>query len=287
MGVVYRMEWNSIFGIGVAGNFTGHLEQAGEARDFVHVRVSDDKGPKGLFPFYVPKYKESFLGVMPISSTTIQLKNNKENHQIEPEMAILCQAQYKDGILVQIQPQYALAFNDCSIRKPNVPKISLKKNWGSASKGAAGKMIPIDTFASGGVLDNYHIVSFLLRDNQIHQYGLDSPVVGYKYFYTKLVDWFINQIQSQKDAGPLENISEMLDTAGYPSQMLISIGATKYTPFGEKTYLEHGDVVYVVLYDSTIYNQTDVQDIIGEYRSQNLRGISILRKQVVGENYGT
>ena len=40
------MEWDNIFGIGVAGNFTGHLEQAGEAKDFLHVRVSDEQAPK-------------------------------------------------------------------------------------------------------------------------------------------------------------------------------------------------------------------------------------------------
>ena len=110
------MEWDKIFGIGVAGNFTGHLEQAGEAKDFLHVRVSDEQAPKGLFPFYVPNYKDNFLGVMQISSTKIQLKNDIEKHQVEPEMAILCKAQYQDGILVQLQPQYAMAFNDCSIR---------------------------------------------------------------------------------------------------------------------------------------------------------------------------
>lgn len=36
------------FGFGVAGNFAGHLEQAGEAGDFVKV-VTEGYAPKGIF----------------------------------------------------------------------------------------------------------------------------------------------------------------------------------------------------------------------------------------------
>ncbi len=43
---------------GVAGNFTGHLEQAGEARDFTAVKTADAKAPKALFPTYIPQATE-------------------------------------------------------------------------------------------------------------------------------------------------------------------------------------------------------------------------------------
>ena len=43
------------FGFGVAGNFAGHLEQAGEAVDFTNVE-SAGNAPKGIFPWYVPWY---------------------------------------------------------------------------------------------------------------------------------------------------------------------------------------------------------------------------------------
>ncbi|MFA7258063.1 MAG: DUF5718 family protein, partial [Aeromonas bestiarum] len=45
---------SKFIGLGVAGNFAGHLEQAGEASDFVAVVVRDTSAPKALFPFYVP-----------------------------------------------------------------------------------------------------------------------------------------------------------------------------------------------------------------------------------------
>ena len=51
---------------GVAGNFTGHLEQAGEARDFTQVKTAEKNAPKAVFPTYLPKSGNSipvFLNV--------------------------------------------------------------------------------------------------------------------------------------------------------------------------------------------------------------------------------
>ena len=42
---------------GVAGNFTGHLEQAGEAENFKALKIADAAAPKALFPTYVPPIK--------------------------------------------------------------------------------------------------------------------------------------------------------------------------------------------------------------------------------------
>ena len=40
---------------GVAGNFTGHLEQAGEASDFKNVKTLEQNAPKAIFPTFLPK----------------------------------------------------------------------------------------------------------------------------------------------------------------------------------------------------------------------------------------
>lgn len=53
---------------GVAGNFTGHLEQAGEAADFVNVEAESSNAPKAVFPTYIPKENRDcpdFLNVFP------------------------------------------------------------------------------------------------------------------------------------------------------------------------------------------------------------------------------
>ena len=75
---------DDVIGLGVAGNFAGHLEQAGEASDFVDVVVEDAAAPKGIFPFYVPGSGPHFLHTNPVSSSEIRLGSDDEKHQIEP-----------------------------------------------------------------------------------------------------------------------------------------------------------------------------------------------------------
>ncbi len=62
--------------LGIAGNFAHHLEQAGEASDFVDVVTDEAHAPKGIFPFYLPG-NEGFLGVYPISKERLVLPTTK------------------------------------------------------------------------------------------------------------------------------------------------------------------------------------------------------------------
>ena len=69
---------------GVAGNFTGHLEQAGEASDFVNVKVDDASAPKAIFPTYIPGGNEKvpdYLKIYPFDSEKI-LFLKKYNSQL-------------------------------------------------------------------------------------------------------------------------------------------------------------------------------------------------------------
>ena len=52
-------ETKNIATFGVAGNFTGHLEQAGEAADFINLKVQDKSAPKGVFPTFLPDCSSS------------------------------------------------------------------------------------------------------------------------------------------------------------------------------------------------------------------------------------
>lgn len=110
------MKWKAAIGLGVAGNFTGHLEQAGEASDFKDLAIVDPRAPKGVFPFYIPGDGSHFLHHYPISSTKIRLGLANENHQIEPEVSLLCDLRYENRCVVDITPREAMAHNDCSIR---------------------------------------------------------------------------------------------------------------------------------------------------------------------------
>ncbi len=279
------MEFEKWIGIGVAGNFTGHLEQAGEASDFVGVTVSDVQAPKGIFPFYIPSTRANdpshFLHVYPISSDTIHLPAEADAKlQIEPEVALLCNLRYTGNRVVDILPCQFGAYNDCSIRRPGAKKISEKKNWGACSKGVSSTLIDIDRFARGGILDHYRLTCYLRRDGELHLYGVDSPVRNYSYFYGTLLDWLTTKLNEQKDSGPLESISDWLRQAGYPAQILVGIGATQYTSFGETNFLQPRDESIVALYDERQHDASTLENLLANNENK-AAGLCVLRQKVV------
>ncbi len=245
------MDLRQAIGLGVAGNFAHHLEQAGELKDFEHVETEAPEAPKGIFPFYLPG-SDTFLGTYCIGTDTLNLPAYEANAQVEPEIAVLFDIEYDDSNAVKaLHARKFTTFNDCTIRKEGARKISEKKSWGPNSKGIGDSWIEIDRFEEGGVMDSYHLCSFVKRDGILHSYGVDAPLLGYSYFYGKLTNWLVEKMNTQKDFGPLENVAGHLKACGYPKQALISIGATAYAEFGEKHYLQKGDEVFVIAYDVT------------------------------------
>src|SRR4051794_38717233 len=108
---------HTVFGFGVAGNFAGHLEQAGEAADFVGVGDDQPEAPKGIFPWFAPGIPPAdsasdaapaeaqwaagsdgipaFLHTFPISaSQVVRPAGEAVNLQIEPEVGLLARATY-------------------------------------------------------------------------------------------------------------------------------------------------------------------------------------------------
>ena len=266
-----------MIGFGIAGNFAHHLEQAGESADFVDVVVDDVDAPKGIFPTYVPKQK-GFLGTYPFSSDKIAFVAGK-NLQVEPEVGLLCEVLYHDSVIEKLLPTHFMAYNDCSIRVEGAKKISHKKNWGADSKGVSATHITIDKFSAGGVMDGYSLVSYIRRDGKLVQYGENSELLGYSYFYERLSSWMVEKLNAQKDTGPLEDLHGLILAAGKPEKMLISIGATRYTEFGEKHYLQKGDELFVVVYPHALYGQEDIVIMIEEGRFKE--GVSALCQEVI------
>jgi hypothetical protein len=272
--------YKNYVGFGIAGNFALHLEQAGEIDDFKEVITDDPHGPKGMFPFYIPG-REGYLGVYPLSCDTIILPKEECNVQIEPEVALICDLSYDaQGNVSQITPKLFGAYNDCSLRKEGVAKISLKKNWGPSTKGLASTLFPIDIFENGGVMDTYRIASFLKRGGMTMRYGEDVQLLGYSYFYTKLTQWMVHQMDTQGNTGPLEPIGEYLKEAQLPRQAIISIGATRYTNFGETTFLKEGDEIVVVVYDNSLYCMNPLLMMVNR-GELDVPGVSALVQKVV------
>jgi len=272
------------FGLGVAGNFAGHLEQAGEAADFVGVAAVSAEAPKGIFPWYAPG-DDGFLGVFPLSSDRLgrPAGDGPVNLQIEPEVGLLCTVDYDSGGRVRsLTPSALGAFNDCSIRRPGAPKISHKKNWGPDSKGLAGRLFAISDLEPGGPTAAFRLASFLRRDGETHEYGVDSPLVGYSYYGGRLLDWIVERLRNQTGAPgtPLEPVGDLLHAAGAPRIAVIGIGATRYTPFGESTYLEPGDESVVIVYDGAETDPGGVREAVRRGEEDALPGASVLRQAV-------
>lgn len=273
------MRFENMIGLGIAGNFTGHLEQAGESGDFVGVETDEEDAPKGIFPFYLPGHPNSFLSVYPLSSNTIDAPKN-ENLQMEPEVAIVFDIEYEDGAVVSLTPKFFGAYNDCSIRKEGAKKISEKKNWGTNSKGLAKNLIKLESIQKGGELDDYRIASFLIRNGSLHRYGIDSSVKSYSYFHERLIVWLIDKMNNQSENGPLECIPKLIKECGYPKQALVSIGATRYTAYGEANFLEANDEAIVVLYPSSVYGYEEVEKIVAAKSHKGKNCLSVLYQSV-------
>ncbi len=273
---------DTLFGFGVAGNFAGHLEQAGEAGDFVAVDAAPE-APKGIFPFYVPG-GSTFLGTFPLSHDRIAkpLSDEPLNLQIEPEVGVICAVGYDDDGVVSLAPEAFGAFNDCSIRRPGARKISEKKNWGPDSKGLAGQLLPLTELDADGATADFRLASFLRRGDRVDAYGEDSPLPGYSYYGRTLLDWIVERLRNQtgSDETPLEPVGRLLLDAGRPSHVLIGIGATRYTPFGESTFLDIGDESIVVVYDGALHAPEQIAAAVADGTVSELERVSVLSQTV-------
>lgn len=284
-------KYKNFLGLGIAGNFALHLAQAGELEDFKNIITADEAAPKGIFPFFLPTPAPSsdvpelkakpMLRNYPLSSEYIKLPNEELNIQAEPEVGLICELEYAADKLVSIKPTYFSAYNDCSIRVAGASKISDKKNWGESTKGLSNSLIAIDKFSAGGVMDDYSIASFLRRGDETHAYGEDVELLGYSYFYEKLLEWMLNQINTQEDFGPLEPLHDYIVACNKPKNAIISIGATRYTEYGEHTFLKKGDEVVIVVYNNKELSAKDVAAKVADRTLNATSSISILAQKVI------
>ena len=274
-------ELRSTFCFGVAGNFAGHLEQAGEAVDFVNVAAAAAM-PKGIFPWYAPG-ASSFLGAFPVSSDELRVPDPAVapgRIQIEPELGVLFDVvRGDDGTVASLAPRWVTAFDDCSLRRPNAAKISEKKNWGDASKGVATTAFAVTDLDPGGALASLRLACFLRRGADTHAYGVDSEIPTYTLIGQPLVDWLVDRLHTQRGSAdtPLEDVGALLDASG-ATRAFVGVGASRYEPLGETTFVEAGDEAIVVVYDSSAHDPNLVAERIAERRDDELTAASVLRR---------
>lgn len=278
-----------MLGLGIAGNFANHLEQAGEVDDFACIVSDEDSAPKGIFPFFVPN-SSSFLGRFCFDNQLVILPSDKSlKVQAEAEMGLVCKIIYDDKFVRDIIPTSFMAFNDASVRNnKNATKLSRKKNFSLGSKGFGLNQIAIlhNDFTQGGICDNCSIVSFIETNGILEQYGELSRLDSYSYFYEKLTRWIVKKLNSQDDFGILESLPNILRKANYPTNALIAIGATRYTLKNEHRFLQEGDIVSVAIFNHNKYSLDTVWNLVdkGDLAQFNaMSDISILVQNVVRE----
>ena len=86
--------------------------------------------------------------------------------------------------------------------------------------------------------------------------------------------------QHGSDDTPLEPVGAYLAASGRPGTLLIGIGATRYTPVGESTFLEEGDESIVIVYDSSRTAPDELADGVGRGLEDELTAASVLRQVV-------
>lgn len=103
----------------------------------------------------------------------------------------------------------------------------------------------------------------------------------YSYCYEQLISWLIEQLNTQKNEGALHNLTKLIGEAGYPKRMLISLGSSRYTKYGEEHQLQSGDELCAVLYDSTRIDNPEIHSLIVEQTFDELLQQHIVLKQSV------
>ncbi len=127
----------------MAGNFAGHLEQAGEASDFVAVVVRDTSAPRrcSLLRAGPPRPARR----LPLSGNAIFLPeaavSGDEKGADRAGSGALVRAGVRGEQVVAIHPRAFGAYNDCSIRRPNA-KRSARRRTGVKRARAGPAMLP-------------------------------------------------------------------------------------------------------------------------------------------------
>jgi len=257
----HQRQGEPLFGIGVAGNFAGHLQQTGEEKGLKG--EVDTQRPQALFPFYVSGASDCFLNVDPYSFHTLILPTESTAKvQMEPEIALIAKVKYLGDAILNIEPESMTLLNDATYRNAVVEKLAQKKNWGPASKGVASRVIPVAEFSKSADLDKYRFCSFHGRDDVWNACCNDVSLGDYSYSYEQLLSWLVSQCNAQKDEGALHSVQDLLCQAGYPERILISLGSSRYTSYGENHQLKAEDTICAVLYDSTRIDMEEITSLV-------------------------
>ena len=133
------------------------------------------------------------------------------------------------------------------------PQDQLQEELGTRIQGRGGEFFDTGDLTPDGPTSTLRLMCHLrTADGVDHEYGVDSPLLGYSYYGEVLLDWIVGRLTEQRDdpGTPLEDVGALMVACGRPGNVLIGIGATRYTELGATTYLQPGDSALVRVYDT-------------------------------------
>ncbi len=239
------MSFEDSLAIGIMGNIPGHISNAENIQEGVE--------PTGVFAFYVPDHN-SELGIYSLTSgRTILHPRKGEKIQVEPEIVLDCSITYENGLFAKIIPHKLSVGNDFSIRTlKGTTKISQRKVWGKNSKGFKDYWWDLpSSFNHDDFGDEYKIMSFIRRNNILHEYSIETSWSAHKLFYDQLLEWTVQTLNTQKDQGIKEDIlNDILKDHPKPQRIFIYAGAPDYTNWGHTHSLEIHDEIIITAYNN-------------------------------------
>ena len=72
----------------------------------------------------------------------------------------------------------------------------------------------------------------------------------------------MEKFNGQKDEGPAEDIHSYLVESGCPEKIMVSVGATRYTDWGEHNFLQTGDKSVVLVYPEDKYSKEEIVEAV-------------------------
>ena len=117
----------------------------------------------------------------------------------------------------------------------------------------AAQFFDISDLTPDGPTATLRLVCYLRdADGQEHEYGVDSPLLGYSYYGEVLLDWMVERLANQKGSPdtPLEDVGALMVAPRSPRARPDRHRRDRYTELGESTFLQAGDQAIVRVYDT-------------------------------------
>ena len=97
----------------------------------------------------------------------------------------------------------------------------------------------------------------------------------------ELMNWSVEKFNHQKYEGPAEEISKQLKASVNPSEIMISVGGTRYNDYGNSHYLKDVDKAVVVVYPEDIYSEDQILNLVESGEIDKKADISALVQDVI------